>query len=221
MRILRPTLVLLLVLVACGREGERATPAPDATDVARPSRVATSPSPTASAAAAGATRAPAAAPAGCRNSTEASCGPFRFDPDVDDERMRVSVTASSRSVKVGDTVTFTISANDKDSSRIDLGTYRFGKDSSSVIAKGSDTTCPRAYGPWDPPGASAGSLRRTLRHTYRTAGEHEAIFTVFARSYSSGDHPWPARPPGDDDGECIDPYASSGKAEVTVTVSAS
>jgi hypothetical protein len=217
------TLAILFVLAACGREGDRATPVePAVSDEPATTASLTTPSATPVPSSAMTTTAAGrpVAQSGCRNSTAPSCGAFRFDPAVDDDRLIVTASASSREIKAGQTVTFTVRASDPDSRLVSLGTYRFGKDSPSVIAKESGAKCPRAYGPWDPPKADDGALQKTLRHTYRTAGTHEAIFTFYARSYASGDHAWPARPPGDDEGACVDPYASAGKAEVTVRVSA-
>jgi hypothetical protein len=50
-----------------------------------------------------------------------------------------------------------------------------------------------------------------LQHTYSKAGTFEATFTATSRSTGT-------TLPGDGDGRCVDPYASSGKADVTVRV---
>ena len=227
MRMRSPLLVVVLILVAaaCAREGGLAidatpvpiiTPAPEATEAptAEPSPTATAtPTPTAAA-----TGTPAATEA-CRNSTEATCGAFRFDPTPEaDDPITVKVTFSPSEPKAGDTVTFSLTATDPDSEAVLVGTYRFGRGQSAVVVDDAPDRCARAYGPWDPPQPKAGSADEELRHTYRDAGTYEAEFSFYSRSYTPGQHPWPTQPPGNADGRCIDPLASSGTVDVTVTV---
>jgi hypothetical protein len=223
--------VAVLVGTACAREGGLAidatpvpiiTPAPLGNDLpsAAPSPTATAtasptPIPTATATAAGTP----AATARCRNSTEASCGAFRFDPAPQrDDAIAVKVTFSPKEPKAGDTVTFSLTATDPDSEVVLVGTYRFGKGQSAVVVDDAPDRCPRAYGAWDPPQAKAGSADEELRHTYRDAGRYEAEFSFYSRSYTAGQHTWPTAPPGDSNGRCIDPLASSGTNTVTITV---
>ena len=117
-------------------------------------------------------------------------------------------------------MTFTLRATDPDSPFVFRGTYEFTQDGPGSIAREDVGSCPRAYGPWNPPVAKRGVASATLRHTYREAGTFEATFTFYSHSYRDGDHPWPNRPPGDEEGRCVDPYASSGKADVVVRVGA-
>jgi hypothetical protein len=223
MRTSRAVLVVLVCLASgCGREGARRTSVSPAPEAARSPAAAPAPTaaPSATPAPTSAPQGTPSAPPGCRNSTAASCGTFRFDPRPVDDQVDVDVTISPSSPKAGDTVTFTLRATDPDSPFVFRGTYEFTQHGPGKVAREDVGSCPRAYGPWDPPVGKRGSLQTTLRHTYREAGTFEATFTFFSSSYRSSDHPWPDRPPGDDDGHCIDPYGSSGKRDVIVRVSA-
>ena len=217
--------MLILVLAACGREGEplvspSPTPRPSPTSSPEPEDSPTpeptetpTPSPSPSPTAAG-TDAP-----NCRNSTEPACGAFRFEPSPsEDDEIEVDVTFMPRRPKAGDEVTFDLQASDPDSQFLYLGTYRFARQGPGIVADDPPGSCPRAFGPWVPPSDEEGSTSKSLSYTYREAGEYQALFTFFSHSYTDDDHPWPDRPPGDEDGECIDPRASSGKMTVTVNV---
>ena len=215
----------LLMLAACGREGAplttasptpepEATSTPEATESPTPEPTDTpSPSPSAS-------PSPTATAAACRNSTAPVCGAFRFDPAIaDDDQIHVEVTYRPRDPNPGDEVEFDLRATDPDSKLVYLGTYRFSSDGPGVVADDFPGECPRAYGPWDAPDDSEGSIRKMLRYTYREPGTYRALFTFYSHSYTDDDHPWPDRPPGDEDGLCVDPLSSSGKITVTIRVS--
>lgn len=223
---MRAVVFALMLLAGCGREGQ-----PVASDTPPPATLpletqtpepTDEPSPTPDETpedGASATPATPTAAAACRNSTVPSCGDFRFDPEASDDQIDVDVSYQPRSPKAGDRVTFTLRARDPDSSRVFLGTYEFTEDGPGEIAKDDFGKCPRAFGPWDPPREQGGSATKILSHTYEEAGTFEATFTFFSHSYERSKHPWPNDPPGDREGRCIDPYASSGKADVTLRVS--
>lgn len=219
MRIGAVALAVALLIAACGREGERRVAGSPS---ARPTPAATAaPAVTADASPGGLPSPTTTVPAtpACRNSTSPSCGAFRFEPEVSDDEVVVTVRYVPRSPKAGDRVTFTLEAVDPDSRHVILGTYEFTEQGPGVVAEDDAGSCPRAYGPWDPPRAGRGSAAATLHHTYDQAGTFEATFTFSSRSYVASQDPWPGRPPGDGDGRCIDPYNSSGKADVTINVS--
>jgi hypothetical protein len=153
----------------------------------------------------------------CRNSVDATCGKFGFDPNPEeDTEATVKITMSPEDPEPDELVTFKIVAVDEDSSTLRLGTYSLGKGQPSATASDSLGACPRAYGKWDPPAEDEGTLSKTLTHRYE-AGTYQATFYVVSRGYGDK-HDWPEDPPGDEDGECIDPYAGKASAKITFTV---
>lgn len=115
--------------------------------------------------------------------------------------MAVTVTASPAHPAVGETVTFSVTASDPDAA-IDPGGcgrhHAFGDEHSG-------TTCAPSCASPDPATTFQpvpGRVQETFTHAYAAAGTFTAVF-----DYHSG-------------GECTgDPYASSGEATITVTVS--
>lgn len=166
-------------------------------------------------------RGEAGTPSWCRDSFAPACGAFSFEPDPDNRDLTLEVTFAPAEPRAGDNVRFSLKASDPDSRFLEVGTYRFAKDMRAVAPRsGSSGGCRQAFGPWRPSKAGTGVASHTLTHRYSKAGTYEAFFTFFGRSYRPGNkatHPWD-EPPGDSSGRCIDPYASSARVEVTITV---
>jgi hypothetical protein len=178
--------LLLLGVLACGRENEAdvagidvtAPPAPERTftpDPTDPPDPTAAPAPTVTASA---TDEPTAAPTAeaCRNSTDPDCGEFRWDPEPDDnEPLTIEVEYSPKTPRAGDTVTFEVVATDDGGTPVRRTTL-FG-DGSQVEPKGD--ACPdqeKRYGPWTPPDPDHQDNEDTFRHTYERSGNFEAIF---------------------------------------------
>lgn len=216
---------LVLLASACGEEGANlasstSSPSPTAATTATPEPEQTeAPSPTPEATTTpDSTAAPPVEPK-CRNSTDESCGKFSFDPKVtSDAPVEVKATFSPADPEPGEKVTFKLEARDPDSQVVELGTYEFAEGGPGVIVDPFPGECPRAYGKWDPPKKIEGDASKSVTHRYQKSGTYKATFFFFSSSYEGNDHRWPAEPPGDEDGFCMDPLASSGKATVTVKV---
>jgi hypothetical protein len=144
----------------------------------------------------------------CRNSTDAKCGPFRFDPQpAADRPMAVEVTVEPAAPVAGQPMVFHITLTDPDGVSYDGTTFNFGD---SGIGGSSPETCAR-FGPWDPPALDPASAIKTtdVGHTYFEAGSYTATFFYDAGPF-----------------DCVDsvtgrgdrPYASSATGTVTVQV---
>ena len=142
----------------------------------------------------------------CRNSTDPSCGPFRWDPDPgSNQPLTGEVTYSPASPKAGDEVTFHITASDPDDDHIIVCSADYGGSEGGYVCDPAEamnpSLCPKQYGPWTPPARKQGTLDRTDHHTYANAGTYEASFSLHSGGYCSSD-----------------PYASSTTLKTTVTV---
>jgi hypothetical protein len=119
----------------------------------------------------------------CRNSSEERCGPFRWDPEPGPNRpMTIEVTMEPKRPRAGETVTFTISAED-DWIIPDPQEIRFAGDGSCsmtaedgyddpgdhepCILTSMDVVCPTRRGPWDLPAPRDDRRNWTVKHTYR------------------------------------------------------
>jgi hypothetical protein len=190
--------LLLTVSTACGREGasdlvQMTTPSPSAT------LVATSPAPTARTTP---TPTPTAEPTpACRDSCDPRCGTFRWDPEPQpNEDLAVQIDVEPSSPRVGEDVTFTVTARDDHGHPVDIRGEYAGR------AFANETSCAaqrQRYGPWTPPVKSPKTVSHTWVGTYDEAGKHTATFTF------STDH-------------CNDPpynpYGSVGTGSAVVTV---
>jgi hypothetical protein len=144
----------------------------------------------------------------CRNSTDAKCGPFRFDPQPEADRpMTVKVSVEPVAPFAGQPMAFHITLTDPDGVSYDGTTFNFGN---SGIGGSNPGTCAK-FGPWDPPATDPASATTTLEvgHTYFEAGTYTATFLFDAGPF-----------------DCVDsvtgrgdrPYASSATGTVTVVV---
>jgi len=117
----------------------------------------------------------------CRNSSDPACGPFRYDPPLENEPLEVRVVSVTPSEPhAGDRVTFRLHARDADSflGPDDFcGTINYGDDLvSSCIADCVGE--PMRYGAWDPPPARPSERTYELEHVYDAAGSFTAQFTL-------------------------------------------
>ena len=195
---------------------QQAPPASTTSSVTRPAK----PTSTPTSAAPTTTTTPATAPATtsttapapeCRNSHDAACGPFRWDPKPDNGPLTVKVTVVTPHPTEGEPVQLKIVLDDPDA-RIDTGcltTQSFGDDSLSSSCHADYAPCqePRRYGPWEPPAKRPDHHEMIITHTYG-AGTFAATFGY----YSMGLSCIVAFPEGGD------PYGSRGTGTVTFTV---
>jgi len=165
-----PVMVCLLVLaggIASVGGGDRAEPAA-APDVAVTVAPPTSPSTTA-----------VADPSTCRNSYNASCGPFRWDPEPPEVPIEVEVAFEPAAPRVGEVVTFTVTkrraAGIVRPATVDTGDGGSPRADVGLICPqpGEDTR----YGAWDLPAPVPFEHTARYAWTYRSAGTYTARFT--------------------------------------------
>ena len=129
----------------------------------------------------------------CRNSFDAACGEFRWDPDPGPNApLNVAFLNASEPIPAGD-YTFEVSWADDDAA---LAYSDFALDGDPLL--GQACTQEARFGPWTPPARAGGS--GVISETFTlTPGEH-----VIAVAAGTGD--------------CNNPYASEATVEVVVTV---
>ena len=142
----------------------------------------------------------------CRDSTDPSCGPFRWDPAPVDRPATVSVAAPSGPIVAGRQVELTVSISDPDGFA-DLGCYsvaldRPGLSTGSCAVDNPETSCPARFGPWTPPPAKA----------------HEASTTTIVEFHETGTYTVSVDVSPADGCDNVDPYRSGGTATITVEV---
>lgn len=171
-----------------------------------------------------ATRAPAAPPgatvttrgattttAGCRNSTDPACGPFRWEGPVANQPLALELRWSPARPAVGQTVTFVLTASDPDAPvEGGLASISFG-DGPAIQADPGPGECKR-YGLWTLPTPRPGRWEHVYTHAYQRAGTYQAVF-----GQSSGTPDLPG---------CVDqqrglgdPWASTASVRASITVS--
>jgi DNA-directed RNA polymerase specialized sigma24 family protein len=144
----------------------------------------------------------------CRNSTDPSCGAFRWDPSpAPNQPMTLRVSYSPDRPSPSDVVMFTVSASDpdasiRDSSCRDLNIFG---DESGASVPGGCSPCPASgrHGPWTPPPQSQGTRVDYVKHQYPYSGTYTATFR---------------RASGDPCPDQTDPYASEKTVSVQVIV---
>jgi hypothetical protein len=153
----------------------------------------------------------------CRNSTDPKCGPFYWDPDPGpNQPLTVTVRYTPEHPRVGEPVTFYITAHDPDASFFWGVGWDFGEtkdfaalDGMSVDDSQPDYCAPAKYGPWTPPPKLVGDEtlgnppERGMVHTYESPGTYTARASFRSDSTSCGLH---------------EPYGSYGAGEATVVV---
>jgi hypothetical protein len=138
----------------------------------------------------------------CRNSTEPSCGAFRWDPDPGPNQPATGTVTATQSAP-GQPVSFRVQASDPDAEPVAICNISFG-DGNNVVCdprpRMDPSSCPKQYGPWTPPAAQRGELDTTNEHTYQP-GKYDVSFDV--RSAMN---------------DCNNPYASTVTLTATVVV---
>jgi len=139
----------------------------------------------------------------CRNSYDAACGPFSWDPDPGPNQPITGGITSNQQTP-GAKVTFTVTGDDPDAAPLQECNVDFGDgqgyhcDPRPAV---DPSYCPKQYGPWTPPAKNDGKLNSVWDHTYATPGTYHVIFEV--RSAMQ---------------DCNNPYASTAKLEADVVV---
>ena len=141
----------------------------------------------------------------CRNSYDAACGPFRWDPDPGpNQPLTVTVSPPSQLVKPGDEMNFHVVADDPDA-KIDRDCVvsEFG-DGQTGGSCPPPAACPPPYGPWTPPARVHDHYELDIKHKYATAqpNPYTASFRLQSHRFCNPD-----------------PYGGSGQGPAQVTVS--
>jgi hypothetical protein len=128
-------------------------------------------------------------PAGCHNSYDARCGPFRWEPDPGPNApLTVTVTPENQQGTAGQEVNFHVVANDPDA-KIDRGciVIEFGDDDTHPSCP--TPSCQTPYGPWTPPAKAPDKVEVDIKHTYATARAepYRATFRYRSSSFCSPD----------------------------------
>jgi len=119
----------------------------------------------------------------CRNSRDARCGPFRYDPPPTNQPTTVEATPSASTVPAGTVVEVHIVAADPDSP---IGAYQCAAVRWPDPAVLPGTDCPpyctmefrNQYGPWDPRPTRASRYEGTASHTYASPGTYDIDVAV-------------------------------------------
>lgn len=156
-----------------------------------------------------------AAPPGCRNSTDPSCGEFSWDPQPENKPMTFDASVSTTTPKAGEPITVTMHAADADAT---VSACPEPSSTNEVSGDGyggcfQTASCrvgsPR-YGPWDPPPpASASEETWSFTVTFTTAGRKTITLSVGSVS----DPDLTKRCDG-----VTDPYASDALREFEIQV---
>lgn len=143
----------------------------------------------------------------CRNSTDAACGLFRWDPAPTPNRpMSVEVTTSPSAPRAGDTVTFSVVVTDPDAQiqhPCDVF-VSFGAGDDAPPACASSRFCEEGYGAWSPPERKPDRREDSYTHVYEEAGTYLATFQYVSWSASTVCEP--------------DPYSSNARGQIEITV---
>lgn len=150
----------------------------------------------------------------CRNSVEPACGPFAWDPPPGpNQPIELTVSYEPERPRVGETVTFTVRAQDPDAEICSVG-VRFSNGTSggeycSVPAIGCS---PEPHGPWDTPPRKPSAVERQFTYEFSRSGPADITVTVISEGVPV---------PGDIDDLCPriydhDPYG--GWTDETVTI---
>jgi hypothetical protein len=119
--------------------------------------------------------APAAAPV-CRNSFDARCGPFRWDPAPGpNEALTGKVQNDPEQATAGVPVNLKVLAEDPDS-KIDRCAIVDWGDGTSSEPCPPPPSCQTPHGPWAPPARIKDTVEATFTHTYEQPGEYTPSF---------------------------------------------
>ncbi len=143
----------------------------------------------------------------CRNSLDARCGSFRWDPAPDNQPITVQVSVASGTHKVGQPVTFHIVVDDPDRpiEHICVGTD-YGDASVPFCGRPIVERAPadqQPHGPWAPPPKQPDHLETDPTHSYRSAGSYTVHFVYRSQQSCAATG---------------DPYYSEGTGTATITI---
>jgi hypothetical protein len=145
----------------------------------------------------------------CRNSYDARCGPFRWDPDPGpNEPSTAQISYSPANPHVGEEVTFHVTYFNPDGPAGSCENTTSYGDGTTV--KGSCAVlpppggCKTAYGPWTPPARKAESVAFDITNSYKAAG----TYTVMVEG-DAGDDPCD---------QPTNPYRDTKSGSTTITV---
>ena len=173
------------------------TPSPSATPIATTPPPTADPTPTATP-----TPTPTVQPTpSCRDSYDPACGTFRWDPAPQpNEDLAVQIDVDPSSPRVGEKVTFTVTAQDDHAEPVALegeyGDNGFNISPSCLAQK-------ERYGPWTPPAKAPRTVTRTYEGTFDEPGKHTVSFTFSTDTCN---------------GQGYNPYGSEGTGSAIVTV---
>ncbi len=144
----------------------------------------------------------------CRESTDPSCGPFRWDPVPErNQALRVTLHVAPDQVATGEPVQATVSWADSDAPRGELVALCWGD--STCEPPAAPCLNDRATGTWTPPEPAPGRDRFLPEpHHYSAPGTYVVSVTVRSHAWFEGQCPPSAG----------DPYASSASRRAVVTV---
>lgn len=115
----------------------------------------------------------------CRNSYNAACGPFRWDPEPLPRPLAVRVTTLPLGPQPGQEVTFAVEVNSDAGSAV-LVLADSGDGGAPAIVDGARSCArpgqPARYGPWDLPTPAAVQFTMRFAWTYASAGTFIARF---------------------------------------------
>jgi hypothetical protein len=132
----------------------------------------------------------------CRNSTDAACGEFRWDPAPAANQPLTAGFGPSTEATAG--VPFTIEVNWADPDAADLTFDHFSPDGVGLAR--ACTIEPR-YGPWTPPAPARGAGQLRYTHTFEAPGTYTVVVSLGTA-------------------DCNSPYGSDVTVEQTITVTA-
>lgn len=137
----------------------------------------------------------------CRNSFDARCGPFRWDPDPGpNQPSSAQITFSPVNPHVGEQVSFRVTFTNPDGPADSGETHMYYGDGMAVWLTsdppwvwGGD--CKTLYGPWTPPRREANSVSFDMgRYPYSAAGTY-AVTVTGDLGFGRCDQPNPYRDP--------------------------
>jgi hypothetical protein len=150
-----------------------------------------------------------AATSKCHNSSDPSCGPFRWDPPpAPNQPILIAITRTPRVPRVGEQVTVTVHVTEADT-EIGGVTVAFGDEEALTLPPANAIACDGAApaGPWTPPEVARDDTVTTHAHTYARPGDY--TIDVYAASADFLDATCPPNP-----------YASQGTASAPIHVGA-
>lgn len=145
----------------------------------------------------------------CRNSYDARCGPFRWDPDPGpNQPSTAQIDLTPTNPRVGDVVALRVTFTNPDGPAGSIYTvFDYGDGLTTTLhadPPGPPYDCKTPYGPWTPPRREAQTVSFDWPgHSYKAAGTYTLTVT--------GNGGWDPCPPEN-------PYRDSKSASTTITV---